>query len=252
MMSFLLLLMDGFIGIIREELYPVRTIRSFSDFLDFSPILFGFPIILFFILIVYQKVKQKDLFAQDNTVICDKCGQVKLDDEIDRCLCSGNFVDIKSMKWLEEDPIPDIVFEQYEPKTNFEDFELDLKKEKETQSISVKPKICKYHWSRPSRSSCIICFQPLCSECFSKFLLIKDNKKIGFCSINCQAQYYEKQKEIFKANRRTSFFYIPIAIFLILIAFNVWTPLAAYFYLGGVVFFVLFLKGLILGKSVLN
>jgi len=51
-----------------------------------------------FVMMLYPKKSPKI------TLICPECGAVKVDDEITSCSCSGHFVDIKTMKWVEDEP----------------------------------------------------------------------------------------------------------------------------------------------------
>jgi hypothetical protein len=38
------------------------------------------------------------------TVICDNCYQTKNQDHIAKCICGGNYVDIRRMEWVDDDP----------------------------------------------------------------------------------------------------------------------------------------------------
>jgi len=51
-----------------------------------------------FLLIIYPTNPPKV------TLVCTECEKVKVDDGITSCSCGGHFVDIKTMKWMEDEP----------------------------------------------------------------------------------------------------------------------------------------------------
>ena len=82
---------------------PIEPIEKWSDFIDVLPMIIGIPLVLFIALFLAQRIWKIDLFETKIILICDKCFEVKHDDGNYTCECSGNFVDIRKMKWVEDD-----------------------------------------------------------------------------------------------------------------------------------------------------
>ncbi len=52
-----------------------------------------------FLLMMYARESPKI------TLVCHECGKVKVDDGFTSCSCGGHYVDIKTMKWVEDKPL---------------------------------------------------------------------------------------------------------------------------------------------------
>ncbi len=63
-------------------------------------------------------------------------------------------------------------------------------------------KYCVNHGGRVGNHKCKTCGNPICYECFNKYLIVNDRIKIGFCSEICRTMYLQRIKEYKAKNRR--------------------------------------------------
>ena len=77
---------------------PAPSGYTWEEVLEQLPFVVIFSIFLSVLcFFVAKKLKLKE----QKTVLCDNCGKVKYDDGKHQCDCGGQFVDIKTMKWVE-------------------------------------------------------------------------------------------------------------------------------------------------------
>ena len=95
------LLLPVVFNIGRLSYRPGPFVRSYHQIMDVLP---GVLILYILAIIMLQFVGWPKL-QKKRVFICPKCEAAKNDDGNYSCSCGGHFVDIKTMKWVEAEPL---------------------------------------------------------------------------------------------------------------------------------------------------
>jgi len=93
------LMIPVFFNVDRLSWRPGPFVRSFDDVMQRLPIMVFF----FLAVIIVMQIFKFPVLKRKLVLICPKCEAAKNDDSDYQCPCGGHFVDIRTMRWIEDE-----------------------------------------------------------------------------------------------------------------------------------------------------